>query len=66
MHGVLNALGDTFTSARYIPNANPLVVSAGGVIGVAILLPNVIVGAALERRRNAPTASPPVVHNGNR
>jgi membrane protease YdiL (CAAX protease family) len=43
MHSVLNAVGDTFTSARYIPGANPLIVSGGGLVGAGILL--VVVGA---------------------
>jgi membrane protease YdiL (CAAX protease family) len=38
MHSVLNALGDTFTSHRYIPDGNPLLVSGGGLVGAAILL----------------------------
>ena len=46
MHSVLNATGDTFTSSRY-PDGNPLVVSAGGLVGAAILLMIVLVGGAL-------------------
>jgi hypothetical protein len=58
MHSVLNAFGDTFTSARYIPGGNPLVVSGGGLVGAAILLATVSVGAAIRPRRTR------VVHYG--
>jgi hypothetical protein len=44
MHAVLNALSDTFTSSRYLPDGNPLVVGAGGLVGAAILLAMVAVG----------------------
>ena len=51
MHGVLNTLSDTFTSARCIPDGNPLVVGGGGLVGAAILLAVVSVGAAMRSRR---------------
>jgi hypothetical protein len=50
MHAALNALSDTFTSPRYIPDGNPLVVGGGGLVGAAILLAAVGLGAALGRR----------------
>jgi hypothetical protein len=37
MHAVLNAMGDTFTSPRYL-EGNPLVVGAGGLISATLLL----------------------------
>lgn len=50
MHGVLNALGDTFTSARYLPDGNSLVVGGGGLVGAAVLLGMVTVVAAVRSR----------------
>lgn len=50
MHAVLNALSDTFTSSRYIPDGNPLVVGGGGLVAAVILLAMVGLGAALGRR----------------
>jgi hypothetical protein len=38
MHSVLNAGGDRFTSSAYIPDGNPLLVSAGGLVGAGILV----------------------------
>jgi hypothetical protein len=52
MHSVLNALSDTFTSARYIPDGNPLVVGGGGLVGAAVLLAFVSVVASVRWRRN--------------
>jgi len=46
MHSVLNATGDTFTSSKYL-DGNPLIVSAGGLIAVAILFVVVIVYGAV-------------------
>ena len=51
MHSVLNALSDTFTSARYIPDGNPLVVGGGGLVGAAVFLVIVGVGASVRSRR---------------
>ena len=50
MHSVLNALSDTFTSAHYIPDGNPLVVGGGGLVGAAVLLGMVAVVAAVRSR----------------
>lgn len=52
MHAVLNALGDTFASARYIPDGNPLVVGGGGLVGAAVLFGMVAVVAFLRSRRS--------------
>jgi hypothetical protein len=49
MHSVLNATGDTFTSPRYL-EGNSLFVSAGGLIGAAILF-GVVVVYAVRRYR---------------
>ena len=51
MHSVLNALGDTFTSSRYIPDADPLVMSGGGLVGTGILLVGVGAWTWLRRER---------------
>jgi hypothetical protein len=51
MHSVLNALSDTFTSARYIPDGNPLVVGGGGLVGAAVLLGLVSVVGCVRSRR---------------
>jgi membrane protease YdiL (CAAX protease family) len=51
MHGALNALSDTFTSARYIPDGNPLVVGVGGLVGAAVLFGIVSVVASVRSRR---------------
>jgi hypothetical protein len=51
MHGVLNALSDTFTSARYVPDGNPLVVGGGGLMGAAVLFGIVSVVAFVRSRR---------------
>jgi uncharacterized protein len=51
MHSVLNALSDTFTSARYIPDGNPLVIGGGGLVGAAVFLGIVGVGASVRSRR---------------
>jgi hypothetical protein len=51
MHSVLNALSDTFTSERYIPDGNPLVVGGGGLLGAAVLLGIVSVVASVRSRR---------------
>jgi membrane protease YdiL (CAAX protease family) len=52
MHSVLNATGDTFTSSRYL-DGNPLVVSAGGIVAVAILFIIVLVGGGLRYAKRA-------------
>jgi len=52
MHSVLNATGDTFTSARYV-SGNPLIVSAGGLIAAAILFVVVTVGGVMRYRGRA-------------
>jgi len=49
MHSVLNATGDTFTSPRYL-EGNSLFVSAGGLIGAAILFGVVVVYAVMRYR----------------
>jgi membrane protease YdiL (CAAX protease family) len=51
MHAALNAASDSFTSPRYIPNGNPLVVGAGGLVGTAMLLVIVAVWGALRPGR---------------
>ena len=51
MHGVLNALSDTFTSARYIPDGNPLVVGGGGLVGATVLFGIVSLVAFVRSRR---------------
>jgi uncharacterized protein len=65
MHAVLNALSDTFTSSRYIPDGNPLVVGGGGLVGAAILLAAVGLGAALGRR-SRPSARAVPLHSSVR
>lgn len=64
MHSVLNSAGDTFTSPSYIPDANPLIVSGGGLVGAVLLLfiapvwgahryrPGVVPYSPLERRQH--------------
>jgi hypothetical protein len=52
MHSMLNALSDTFTSARYIPDGNPLAVGGGGLVGAAVLLALVSVVGSVRWRRN--------------
>ncbi len=51
MHSVLNALSDTLTSARYIPDGNPLIVGGGGLVGAAVFLGIVGVAASVRSRR---------------
>jgi len=51
MHAALNAVGDTFTSSKYIPAGNPLIVGAGGAISAALLLIVVVAFGAARRRR---------------
>jgi membrane protease YdiL (CAAX protease family) len=52
MHSVLNAIGDAFTSPRYL-DGNPLIVSAGGLVAAAILFIVVLVGGALRYAKRA-------------
>ncbi len=48
MHSVLDALGDRFTSNKYLSRGNPLIVSGGGIVSAALLLAVVAIGV---RRR---------------
>jgi membrane protease YdiL (CAAX protease family) len=50
MHSVLNAAGDAFTGPRYL-DGNPLIVSAGGSVGIAILFGVVTLYAAIRDQR---------------
>jgi hypothetical protein len=50
MHSALNAVGDTFTSNKYM-QGNPLVVGAGGLVSATTLLIAVLVYAALVPKR---------------
>jgi len=54
MHSVLNATGDTFTSPRYL-EGNPLIVSAGGLTGTAILFGVVLAYSVVRYRRKNDT-----------
>jgi hypothetical protein len=49
MHSALNAVGDTFTSNKYM-QGNPLVVGAGGLVSATTLLIAVLVYAAVYAR----------------
>jgi hypothetical protein len=48
---VLNAFSDTFTPARYTPDGNPLVVGGGRLVGAAVFLGIVGVGASVRSQR---------------